>query len=157
MVYQVRRAKESDRSELVAMRMLLWPDSSPEEQFEELDRTLSTGMSGTLPGVVLVAEISNESANGELIGFLEAGLRSHADGCDTAQPVGFVEGWFVREEHRNRGVGRRMMDVFAGWAREQGCIELASDALISEEGSFRAHSALGFEVVDRCVHFRKAL
>src|SRR5580700_4029476 len=102
------------------MRMLLWPGSSPREQLEELDRAMSTGMSGTLPGVILVAEIANEAASGELIGFLEAGLRSHADGCDTAQPVGFVEGWFVRQVHRNRGVGRRMMGALEVWAREQG-------------------------------------
>ena len=161
MIFRVRPATKSDRNELVAMRMLLWPDSSPDEQLHEVDRALSKGMSGTLPGIVLVAELTNEpasqSSNQSLIGFLEAGLRSHADGCDTAQPVGFVEGWFVREEHRNQGVGRRMMGVLEDWAREQGCIELASDALITEEGSLRAHSALGFEVVDRCVHFRKAL
>jgi hypothetical protein len=33
---------------------------------------------------------------------------------------------------------------------------MASDALIDNE-AHRAHEALGFEVVDRCVHFRKEL
>ena len=73
------------------------------------------------------------------------------------QPVGFVEGWYVREPFRNRGVGRALMRAAEEWARRQGCIEMASDALIAEEGSHRAHQALGFEVVDRCVHFRKPL
>jgi len=36
------------------------------------------------------------------------------------------------------------------WARAQGCLEMASDALINNEGSLRAHEALGFEIVDRC-------
>jgi hypothetical protein len=34
---------------------------------------------------------------------------------------------------------------------------MASDALIDNDGSQRAHAALGFEVVDQCVHLRKAL
>jgi aminoglycoside 6'-N-acetyltransferase I len=43
------------------------------------------------------------------------------------------------------------------WARSQRCIEMGSDAPIENQGSQGAHKALGFEVVDRCVHFRKAL
>ena len=43
------------------------------------------------------------------------------------------------------------------WARAQGCVEMASDALIENERSRRAHEALGFEVVDRCVRFRRKL
>jgi len=43
------------------------------------------------------------------------------------------------------------------WAREQGCIEMASDALIDNRLSHRAHASMGFEVVDRCVHFKKKL
>ena len=92
-----------------------------------------------------------------MTGFLEVGLRSHADGCDTRQPVGFVEGWFVREEHRGQGVGRELMHAAEEWARAQGCLEMASDALIDNAGSEGAHTALGFEIVDRCIHFRKAL
>jgi serine/threonine protein kinase len=34
---------------------------------------------------------------------------------------------------------------------------MASDAIIDNELSQRAHEALGYEVVDRCVHYRKRL
>ncbi len=43
------------------------------------------------------------------------------------------------------------------WARAQGCREMGSDSLIDNDGSLRAHQALGFEVVDRYVHFRESL
>ena len=110
-------------------------------------------MSGTLPAAVFVAE----AEDGRIIGFLEVGLRSHADGCDPAQPVGFVEGWFVLEASRNQGVGRALMRAAENWARQRGAIEMASDSWITQEDSHRAHEALGFNVVDRCVLFRKSL
>lgn len=99
----------------------------------------------------------SQDAEGALTGFVEVGLRSHADGCDTARPVGFIEGWFVREHARGRGVGRRLLLAAEEWCRTQRCRELASNALIDNEGSQSAHRALGFQVVDRCVHFRKSL
>jgi aminoglycoside 6'-N-acetyltransferase I len=55
------------------------------------------------------------------------------------------------------GVGGELMRSAEDWARAQGCLEMASDALIDNEESQRAHEALGFDVVDRCVHFRKGL
>jgi len=102
--------------------------------------------------VILVSE----DQTGALTGFLEVGLRSHADGCDTKRPVGFIEGWFVVEPIRNWGIGKELMRAAEEWARAQGCIEIASDALIDNELSLRAHEAVGFEVVDRCAHFKKA-
>lgn len=149
----VRKAQYADRSALAEMRVLLWPESSVEEQLGEADSVLATGMSGTLPGAVFVSQ----DTDGKLTGFLEVGLRSHADGCDTARPVGFVEGWFVREEARGYGVGRELMQAAEEWCRKHRCGELASDALIDNQGSQVAHQALGFELVDRCVHFRKSL
>jgi aminoglycoside 6'-N-acetyltransferase I len=43
------------------------------------------------------------------------------------------------------------------WARAQACQEMAADTWIDHEGSQRGHDALGFEVVDRCIHFRRQL
>ena len=135
------------------MRASLWPESPVGKHLREIDEGLSTGICGTLPMVILVSL----DDGGGLTGFLEAGLRSHADGCDPAIPTGYIEGWFVREEFRNRGVGRDLMRAAEEWARSQGCREMASDALIDNTVSLCAHEALGFEVVDRCVHFRKGL
>jgi len=135
------------------MRALLWPDASEQEHLAELEEGQSSFGQSQFPVVTLVSE----DQRGSLSGFLEVGLRSHADGCDTRRPVGFVEGWFVREEHRGKGVGRELMCAAEEWARAHGCREMASDALIDNPGSERAHTALGFEIVDRCIHFRKAL
>lgn len=149
----VRKANQADRYQLSEMRVLLWPECSLEEQLDEVDALLSTGLSGTLPAAVFVSQ----NVDGALNGFLEVGLRSHADGCDATHPVGFIEGWFVREQARGRGVGRDLMRAAEEWCRSQRCRELASDALIDNESSQAAHQALGFEVVDRCVHYRKPL
>jgi aminoglycoside 6'-N-acetyltransferase I len=106
-----------------------------------------------MPLTIFVAE---ESA-GILVGFLEADLRSHADGCNPSQPVGYIEGWYVAEDHRHRGIGRKLLAKAEDWARSHRCVEMASDAIIGNELSQRAHEALGYEVVDRCVHYRKKL
>jgi aminoglycoside 6'-N-acetyltransferase I len=71
--------------------------------------------------------------------------------------VGFLEGWYVAETHRRRGVGAALLRAAEDWAREQGCTEMASDTWLDNEGSQRAHEALGFEEVDRCVNYRKSL
>jgi aminoglycoside 6'-N-acetyltransferase I len=135
------------------MRSILWPDGSYEEHLSEAKQTLATGMNGILPMVTLVAE----DETGSLVGFLDVGLRSHADGCDERQPVGFVEGWFVDPRVRQRGVGRALMQAAEEWARSQGCREMASDTWIDNLDSQQAHLAMGFEIVDRCVNFRKSL
>jgi aminoglycoside 6'-N-acetyltransferase I len=150
---RIRPAEPKDWNQLAAMRALLWPDASAEEHLAELE---AGALSGLQPGFPVVALVSEEEPGG-LTGFLEVGLRSHADGCDPRRPVGFVEGWFVREEHRGKGVGAALMRAAEDWARQRGCKEMASDALSDNTGSESAHLAMGFEVVDRCVHFRKGL
>ncbi|KAA6461283.1 GNAT family N-acetyltransferase [Acidobacteria bacterium AB60] len=135
------------------MRAALWPDAPLEEHLREFDQLIATGMSGTLPAATFVAE----QFGGVLVGFLDVGLRSHADGCDAARPVGYVEGWWVREDLRHHGIGRALLRAAEDWARSHGCREMASDALIDNQQSLAAHRALGFEIVDRCYHFRKSM
>jgi aminoglycoside 6'-N-acetyltransferase I len=98
-----------------------------------------------------------EASDGTLTGFAEIDLRSHADGCDPARPVGYLEGWYVAAAYRRLGIGRRLLSSAEEWARSQGCVEMASDTWIDNEVSQSCHEALGFEVVDRCVHYRKRL
>jgi aminoglycoside 6'-N-acetyltransferase I len=149
----IRQARLSDRDSLAAQFATLWPDGTVEEHAAELSDILAGRPQSTLPLVVLVAE----SAQGELLGFAEVGLRSHADGCDGRRPVGYLEGWFVAPDARRTGVGRALIAAAEDWSRAQGCVEMASDTWLDREESQRAHAALGFEEVDRCVNFRKSL
>jgi aminoglycoside 6'-N-acetyltransferase I len=149
---QVRRAVPEDRDALARLRAALWPDGTLAEHASEVAMVLAGRAPSTMPLVEIVAEV-----DGAMVGFIEVGLRSHADGCDTARPVGFVEGWYVDAEHRGSAVGRALMRAAEEWATAQGCHELASDTWIDSEPSQRAHEALGFEEVDRCVNYRKSL
>jgi aminoglycoside 6'-N-acetyltransferase I len=151
--FNVRLAQPSDHGQLLRFRMALWPKSSAEEHSRELTAILEGKAHLTMPLIILVAEASDRT----LAGFLEVDLRSHADGCDPAHPVGYVEGWYVAENHRHHGVGRKLLAAAEDWARSQGCVEMASDTWIDNTVSQLVHEALGYEVVDRCVHYRKML
>jgi len=131
----------------------LWPETSVHEHTQELLQIFSGNIPGSMPLAVFVAE----TENGALAGFIEVDLRSHADGCNPAIPVGYVEGWYVCAQHRRQRIGAQLIAMAEDWARAHGCIEMASDAWLSSEVSQTAHEALGFEVVDRCVHYRKSL
>ena len=150
---QIRRAQPADRVALARLLHALWPESSADEHGRELEAILAGKAPGILPLVIFVADASDTS----LVGFLEVGLRSHADCCDTARPVGCVEGWYVAETHRCRGIGKQLLAAAEDWARGQGCAEMASDTRLDNTLSQRVHQSLGFEIVERAVLFRKRL
>lgn len=95
-----------------------------------------------------------EDSGAGLRAFAEAALRrDHVNGCETT-PVAFLEGIFVRAEHRGRGLGSRLLRAVRCWARETGCSELGSDADLANVTSHAFHAALGFEETERVVFFR---
>lgn len=149
----IRLAKPSDHGQLLSMREALWPNSSAEEHATELAQILEGKPPVTLPLIILVAVANHQT----IAGFLEVDLRSHADGCNPSRPVGYIEGWYVAENYRRCGVGKKLLAAAEDWARSQGCVEIASDTWIDNEVSQLVHESLGYEVVDRCVHYRKTL
>jgi aminoglycoside 6'-N-acetyltransferase I len=149
---RIRPGVPADVDAVARLSHALWPEGSVEEHATEIAAILAGRPLSTMPLVIFVAEI-----DGATVGFIEVGLRSHADGCDAAHPVGFIEGWCVDAAHRGQAVGRALMAAAEEWAIGQGCHELASDTWLDNEPSQRAHEALGFEVVDRCVNYKKPL
>jgi aminoglycoside 6'-N-acetyltransferase I len=149
---RIRLGLPADLAAVTTLSSALWPDEPPAGHETHAAAILSGAPESTMPLVLLVAEVS-----GTVVGFIEVGLRSHADGCDARYPVGFIEGWYVQPAHQRRGVGRALMAAAEDWVRSQGARELASDTWLDNEPSQRAHESLGFQVVDRCVNFRKSL
>lgn len=148
---RAREATPADIDAWAAFRAALWPDENAIELREEA----AAFFAGTQNGQALAAVFLAES-EGCPCGMIELSLRLYAEGC-TGSPAPYVEAWYIAPEHRGRGVGRALMSAAEDWVRAQGLTELASDALLDNTASQRAHAALGFAEVERTVHFRKAL
>ena len=149
---QLREARPADGPALARLRGRLWPEQAVADHETELADLLAGGGRGAWPLVIVVAQRA-----ARLVGFAEAGLRSHADGCDPTRPCAYLEGWYVEPDQSRQGVGRALVEWVEAWARGQGCRELASDTWADRPASQRAHEALGFELVDRCVNYRKVI
>jgi aminoglycoside 6'-N-acetyltransferase I len=150
---RIRLATPSDVAALAPLRASLWLESSYVHHAAELSAVLGGSSERTYPLFIFVAE----EKDGTLVGFLEANLRSAADGCDERLPVGYVEGWFVQEDHRGKGEGTALLRAAEDWARAQGCTEMASDTSIDNHMSQRVHEACGFAVAARSILYRKRL
>ena len=144
----VRQVKAGDEAEWMRMRDILWPGLTA--QTHETD--MADFRSDQTTQMVFVID----RENGRLGGFLETGTRRYADGCETS-PVGYIEGWYVDPDLRRAGWGRALVQAAEAWARSRGYAEIASDCLLENEVSLRAHTALGFEETERLIHFRKSL
>ena len=145
--HPVREVQPADRAEWARMRLGLWPHLTPEEYESEVQQ---------MPGPdhpELRAGFVAPRASGGLCGFLEMSIRSYAEGC--SGPTPYVEGWYTDPDVRGRGVGAALVAAAERWAAARGYREMASDALLENVDSHRAHAALGFEEVERAVHFRK--
>lgn len=144
----VRPVQSEDSAEWLRLRQALWHDGPVGEHVAEIDAILA----GSLQMGVYVAE----RPDGRLGGFVEAGTRSIAEGCETS-PVGYLEGWYVEADLRGRGVGAALVQAAEAWARDQGCSEMASDTWLDNSDGYRAHLALGYAEVERIICFRKRL
>ncbi|MGH8081470.1 MAG: aminoglycoside 6'-N-acetyltransferase [Lysobacter sp.] len=145
----VRAATRADLQAWAQLRHALWPDADAAAHADDIEDFLQRGEA--------VAAFVAVQAPGELFGFAEASLRhDYVNGTDSS-PVAFVEGWYVQPSSQRRGAGRALIAAIESWARERGCSELASDALLDNLDAHRAHEACGFEETERVVYFRRAL
>jgi aminoglycoside 6'-N-acetyltransferase I len=143
----IRPVKPEDLDEWLRMRLLLWSDDAPEEHLKEMEDMLADSTCAVLVAVC---------PDGGLCGFLEVSQRKYADGCNTS-PVGYIEGWYVDPDHRRNQVGAQLVQAAEAWARQSGLQEMASDCIIDNIISLKAHNALGYEEVERLIHFKKQL
>jgi aminoglycoside 6'-N-acetyltransferase I len=144
----IRPVEPDDAEEWLRLRLALFPDGAPAEHLAEM------ALLSAQPDAVVLVAVRPDT--GGLAGFAEVGVRPYADGCATS-PVAFLEGWYVDADVRRQGVGGALVRAAEDWARSRGYLEFASDALLVNITSHRAHEALGFSEVERAVRYRKRL
>lgn len=143
----IRQMSGSDREPWAEMRLALWPEDSR--------RAHSAAIEKMLAGAAAWGFVA-EADDGTALGFAEVALRPYANGCES-QPVPFLEGIWVREDFRRRGVAARLLAHVERFLLARGFQEIGSDTQIENVPSQAAHRAWGFSETERVVYFRKTI
>ena len=102
------------------------------------------GPSGERAHPVYFYELGNNALiaedDGQVVGFLLGFL------APRTPPVGYVHLVGIHPDHRRRGVGKDLYQVFTERCQEAGARSLKAITLVGNEGSIRFHEALGFDV-----------
>ncbi|VXC25834.1 aminoglycoside 6'-N-acetyltransferase [Massilia sp. 9I] len=144
----IKPCTSTEQAGWLQLRMALWPED-PAEHLTEMQELCEQ------PG--RYAQFIAFSSTGEPQGLVEVALRSDYVNGTESSPVGFLEGLYVDPASRHQGIAALLVKTAEQWVREQGCTEMASDALLDNTASHAMHQALGFEETERVVYFRKLL
>ena len=143
----IQQASAEQASAVAALAVKLWPDHSQAEMADEFSHLLTSDEAA----VFLCLD------QGTSVGFAQCQLRhDYVEGTESS-PVGYLEGIYVAEAYRCRGIARRLLDACQCWAAAQGCAEFASDCELTNVDSQRFHEAVGFREANRIVAYVRKL
>ena len=145
---EIVRARSCDIQPVFRLALGLWPRPEPEQQ--ELRRELEQLLCSEQAAVFLAR------IDGKNVGFAQCRLRHDDVEGAASSPAGYLEGLYVDAAYRGSGIGRRLTEECAGWAKAVGCTEFTSDwELKNTSSSF--HLKLGFREANRIICFVKEL
>jgi len=140
------KAKREDLPNVAELAVELWPGHSVLEMEEDCADTLEKG-----GAFFLALEDETPAA------FAQCQLRhDYVEGTDHS-PVGYLEGIYVREAFRGKGLAGTLLTACEKWARERGCLEFASDCELDNTDSLNFHLNCGFTEANRIICFTKKL
>lgn len=143
----IKQAVKGDSKEVAQLALLLWPDHSLDEFIREFE------MVNEQPDTVVFLAFHDEQA----IGFAHCQLRNDYVEGTTSSPVGYLEGIYVIEKERKKGIAKGLIRHCEEWAKQKGCTEFASDCEFDNQESLEMHLELGFDEANRIICFKKVL
>ncbi len=131
---------------LVSLQRELWPMHTIEELLPDCKKALQ--------------DTKQESwiyyKDSTPIGFIDLSIKEKAIGCNSNN-IGYVEGWYIKPEYQGKGYGIELYKTAELWAKNKGCVEMASDTTQDYPLSIQTHEKVGFSIVRRSTHFRKPI
>ncbi len=145
--HHIRKAEIQNLAVLTELACLLWPDHTAAEMNDGLAKIMAQ------EDAAFLLAYDGENA----MGFAQCQLRhDYVEGTDSS-PVGYLEGIYVAEDFRKKGVAKALLSACEGWAKAKGCREFASDCGLDNAQSLKFHMAMGFEEANRIICFTKKL
>ncbi len=143
----IRQASAPDTGVVARLALMLWPSHTQ----EELEAEFASVLRAETSAVFLYA------VDLQAVGFAQCQLRGDYVEGTKSSPVGYLEGIYIAEEYRRRGMARELLHRCEQWAQEKGCAEFASDCELDNRESIAFHMHAGFSEANRIVCFAKRL
>ena len=144
---EIRKAVPEDARTVAELAAALWPENTVESFEEEMSSLLADRECAVFLAV----------ADARPVALAQCQLRhDYVEGTKTS-PVGYLEGIFVSEVFRHRGIAGKLLRSCEDWAKEMGCREFASDCELTNEASRLFHLRMGFAEANRIICFTKRL
>lgn len=143
----IQKIKKEDFNAWLDMGLTLWPDHSKAALRKEFEKIFKSKREETF----LCKD------KDDYVGFINISLRSEYVHGAKSSPVGYVEGIFVKEQYRKKGVAKELIKAGEEWAKSKGCKEIASDTHLHNKTSQEFHKKLGFKKDDTIVHYIKKI
>jgi aminoglycoside 6'-N-acetyltransferase I len=137
-------ANQENFNDWLDLALQLWPDCTIADLIGVIQSPRQAGF---------LARTENKQA----IALMNLSLRYDFVPDATQSPVGYVEGIYVTAEYRKQGVGNALIRYAEQWSLEQGCTQLALDALLDNPASHEFYAKVGFREVERVVFFIKSI
>lgn len=139
------KALIEDVNKIVELLLKLWPSLTLEEADEEIKDSILSENKAAFTHIY----------KGQHVAIALCSLRyDYVEGCETS-PVGYLEGIYVDEKHRNKGIAKSLCIECEEWAKEQGASEFASDCELTNTDSLNFHLNIGFSEENRIICFKK--
>jgi aminoglycoside 6'-N-acetyltransferase I len=95
--------------------------------------------------------------DGLYVGFIHLAIRNdYVEGAENNQTA-YLEALYIKDNFRNLGIAKRLLEKGEEWAKSKGLTQIASDTEIDNLISIEFHNKVGFIEANRIVCFIKNL
>lgn len=143
----IKKATVNDSYVLAELAINIFENNTVEELKNEFEEDLKNEKN-----IFFIKLLDNNP-----IGFAQCNIRhDYVEGTNSS-PVGYLEGIYIKDEYRNSGFAKELLQECEKWAKEKGCQEFASDCELTNITSLKFHLAVGFEEANRVICFKKKI
>lgn len=137
---------EADFQSWLKMSQKLWDDYTETELTVELQQIYNSSNQHSF-----IAKNEQQEA----IGFINISIRQDYVEGAAHSPTGYLEGIFVEESYRKKGVAKHLVQLGEKWLKANNCKQIGSDTWLWNTDSQAFHKKLGFWEEEKLVHFLK--